>query len=266
MPVQSYRERADGVFRHSPSFRPKRARSTALFIKTVWRDGTSHFLFEPIEFLEKLAAIIPPPRGELAFVSRRPRPACSVALTGCPLRPPGPGLHRAPARGQPPRRRHPERVDLGCPDAPRGRPRRPRLSPPWRPAARHRHRPGPPRRAGHPRPPGPLRHPRAARPPTRLGRNRVDSRYRSDPGRLTLAPLHPRLDREPVAAQDGSGSEGDRGADTCLRPCNASTSGCQAGARRGSRMSPTRIAPGEAGPARKCSMSRRTVFGETRAR
>jgi hypothetical protein len=27
----------------------------------VWRDGTSHFLFEPIEFLEKLAAIIPRP-------------------------------------------------------------------------------------------------------------------------------------------------------------------------------------------------------------
>src|SRR6266478_4885852 len=30
-------------------------------LKTVWRDGTSHFLFEPIEFLEKLAAIIPRP-------------------------------------------------------------------------------------------------------------------------------------------------------------------------------------------------------------
>ena len=28
-------------------------------LKTVWRDGTSHLLFEPIEFMEKLAAIIP---------------------------------------------------------------------------------------------------------------------------------------------------------------------------------------------------------------
>ena len=28
-------------------------------LKTVWRDGTSHLLFEPLEFLEKLAAIIP---------------------------------------------------------------------------------------------------------------------------------------------------------------------------------------------------------------
>ena len=30
-------------------------------LKTAWRDGTSHFLFEPIEFLEKLAALIPRP-------------------------------------------------------------------------------------------------------------------------------------------------------------------------------------------------------------
>jgi len=31
----------------------------------VWRDGTSHLLFEPIEFLEKLAAIIPRPAVNL---------------------------------------------------------------------------------------------------------------------------------------------------------------------------------------------------------
>ena len=35
------------------------------------------------------------------------------------------------------------------------------------------------------------------------------------------APLHPLLDREPVAAQDGSGSEGDRGADARLCPGEA---------------------------------------------
>ena len=34
-------------------------------LKTVWRDGTSHFLFEPIEFLEKLAALIPRPAVNL---------------------------------------------------------------------------------------------------------------------------------------------------------------------------------------------------------
>jgi len=34
-------------------------------LKTVWRDGPSHFLFEPIEFLEKLAALIPRPAVNL---------------------------------------------------------------------------------------------------------------------------------------------------------------------------------------------------------
>jgi len=36
-------------------------------LKTVWRDGTSHLLFEPIEFMEKLAAIIPPPAVNLVL-------------------------------------------------------------------------------------------------------------------------------------------------------------------------------------------------------
>ena len=31
----------------------------------MWRDGTSHFLFEPIEFLEKLAALVPRPAVHL---------------------------------------------------------------------------------------------------------------------------------------------------------------------------------------------------------
>ena len=34
-------------------------------LKTVWRDGTSPLRFEPIEFLEKLAAIIPRPAVNL---------------------------------------------------------------------------------------------------------------------------------------------------------------------------------------------------------
>jgi len=36
-------------------------------LKTVWRDGTSHLLFEPIEFMEKLAAIIPRPAVNLVL-------------------------------------------------------------------------------------------------------------------------------------------------------------------------------------------------------
>ena len=58
--------------------------------KTAWRDGTSHFLFEPIEFLEKLVALIRRPAVKL-LVSRRPRPAGALALASRPLRPPRPG-------------------------------------------------------------------------------------------------------------------------------------------------------------------------------
>ncbi|HEY7654036.1 MAG TPA: transposase, partial [Methylomirabilota bacterium] len=36
-------------------------------LKTAWRDGTSYLLFEPIEFMEKLAAIIPRPAVNLVL-------------------------------------------------------------------------------------------------------------------------------------------------------------------------------------------------------
>ena len=58
-------------------------------LKTVWRDGTSHFLFEPIEFLEKLAALIPRPAVNLLVYHGVLRPAGTLALAGRPLRPPG---------------------------------------------------------------------------------------------------------------------------------------------------------------------------------
>lgn len=34
-------------------------------LKTPWRDGTTHVEFEPIEFMAKLAALVPPPRAHL---------------------------------------------------------------------------------------------------------------------------------------------------------------------------------------------------------
>jgi len=34
-------------------------------LKTPYRDGTTHFVFEPIEFLARLAALVPRPRGNL---------------------------------------------------------------------------------------------------------------------------------------------------------------------------------------------------------
>ncbi|PYR95909.1 MAG: hypothetical protein DMG16_29270, partial [Acidobacteria bacterium] len=33
--------------------------------KTAWRDGTTHAIFEPLRFLEKLAALVPTPRAHL---------------------------------------------------------------------------------------------------------------------------------------------------------------------------------------------------------
>ena len=34
-------------------------------LKRRWRDGTTHMIFEPIELVEKLAALVPPPRFNL---------------------------------------------------------------------------------------------------------------------------------------------------------------------------------------------------------
>lgn len=34
-------------------------------LKMPYRDGTTHFVFEPLEFLVRLAALVPRPRGNL---------------------------------------------------------------------------------------------------------------------------------------------------------------------------------------------------------
>jgi putative transposase len=57
-------------------------------LKIIWHDGTCHFLFDPIEFLEKLAALIPRPAINL-LLSRRPRCAGALAPAGRQLRAPG---------------------------------------------------------------------------------------------------------------------------------------------------------------------------------
>ncbi|MFQ5830128.1 MAG: hypothetical protein ACE5JD_13380 [Candidatus Methylomirabilia bacterium] len=41
------------------------ALTVLLELKSAWADGTSHLLFEPLELLEKLAALIPRPRINL---------------------------------------------------------------------------------------------------------------------------------------------------------------------------------------------------------
>ena len=38
-------------------------------LRHKWRDGTTHVLFEPLELMEKLAALVPPPRFNLVRYS-----------------------------------------------------------------------------------------------------------------------------------------------------------------------------------------------------
>jgi hypothetical protein len=34
-------------------------------LKKRWRDGTKHVIFEPLELIEKLAALVPPPQATI---------------------------------------------------------------------------------------------------------------------------------------------------------------------------------------------------------
>ncbi len=89
-------------------------------LKRRWRDGTTHVLFEPIELVERIAALIPPPRahlvryhGELAPAARRrarvvrdrvPLAPESSAVSA-PAQAPAPGASRSEDPG------HPSRTD-----------------------------------------------------------------------------------------------------------------------------------------------------------
>jgi hypothetical protein len=69
-----------------------------LSLKTAWADGTRHLLFEPLELLEKLAALTPRPRINLVLYHGvvgpharwRARAAAYGALPGVPALPGSP--------------------------------------------------------------------------------------------------------------------------------------------------------------------------------
>ncbi|MBZ5495078.1 MAG: transposase [Acidobacteriia bacterium] len=46
-------------------------------LKRRWRDGTTHVIFEPLELLRKLAALVPPPRFHLVRYSGILAPAAA---------------------------------------------------------------------------------------------------------------------------------------------------------------------------------------------
>ncbi|MCB9882041.1 MAG: transposase [Planctomycetes bacterium] len=54
-------------------------------LRRPFRDGTEAIVFDPLTFLERLAALIPRPRVP-RITSRRPRPLRRVAIPSFPLR------------------------------------------------------------------------------------------------------------------------------------------------------------------------------------
>jgi hypothetical protein len=64
-------------------------------LKGAWRDGTTHLVFEPLEFLAKLAALTPRPEINLLLYHGVLAPACALAPTGR-------GLWSGGARGRRP--------------------------------------------------------------------------------------------------------------------------------------------------------------------
>jgi hypothetical protein len=83
-----------------------------LRLKTPWADGTRHLLFEPLEFLEKLAALIPRSRVNLLLYHGSPPmpagdPASCSPSPPTPRCPAWPAPRMYPAFRRPPRRRAP---------------------------------------------------------------------------------------------------------------------------------------------------------------
>ena len=77
-------------------------------LKTPWRDGTTHVEFEPVEFLARLAALVPPPRAHLTRFHGVFAPNARLRAQ---LTPAGRGKRAADSEGRaaaPPEERTPE--------------------------------------------------------------------------------------------------------------------------------------------------------------
>ena len=57
-----------------------------LQLKTPYRDGTTHVVMTPLEFLQRLAALVPRPRLHSDSFSWRARPQRSPSISDCPHR------------------------------------------------------------------------------------------------------------------------------------------------------------------------------------
>ena len=63
-----------------------RAGQVVLKLKTAWRDGTSHHVMEPMEFMQRLAALVPRPRLHLIRFHGVLAPNAKLRKAGCRCR------------------------------------------------------------------------------------------------------------------------------------------------------------------------------------
>ncbi|MFN9656738.1 MAG: transposase [Dolichospermum sp.] len=81
-------------------------------LKTPWKNGTTHVEFEPIDFIAKLAALVPPPRAQLTRFHGIFAPNANLRAQ---LTPSGRGRRPAVGRQRSLRiRRHPDSRTPGC--------------------------------------------------------------------------------------------------------------------------------------------------------
>ncbi len=55
--------------------------SSYVATKTPWRDGTTHLVMSPMEFMQRLTALVPRPRLHLPMTASR----LSISAIGCPV-------------------------------------------------------------------------------------------------------------------------------------------------------------------------------------
>ena len=74
-------------------------------LKTPYRDGTTHILLEPLDFIARLAALVPPPRAHLTRYHGvfAPHAALRAAITPAGR---GQGAHRRATAAEQPTPRH----------------------------------------------------------------------------------------------------------------------------------------------------------------
>jgi Putative transposase len=60
-------------------------------LKTPYRDGTTHVIFEPLDFMARLAALVPPPRVHLTRYHGVFAPNSRLRAEVTPAGPPGQG-------------------------------------------------------------------------------------------------------------------------------------------------------------------------------